>query len=75
MVIWEACNVLAQRQHLSWKTDKDETLYYRRPIHRGRGEIRYRLAADPESDTPVPIAGKDAASAIAKFDIRANCLH
>ncbi|MEM1251223.1 MAG: helix-turn-helix domain-containing protein [Cyanobacteria bacterium P01_H01_bin.21] len=75
MVIWEACNVLAQRQHLPWKTDKDETLYYRRPIHRGRGEIRYRLAADPESDTPVPIAGRDAANAIAKFDIRATCLH
>ena len=75
MVIWEACNVLAQRQHLPWQTDADGQLCYRRPVHRGRGEMRFRLAADPESDSPTAMTGDSATAAIAKFDIRATCLH
>ena len=75
MVIWEACNVLAQRQHLLWEIDEDSTLYYRRSVHRGRGEIRYRLAANPESKSLAPMAAKDATTVIGKFDIRATCLH
>ncbi|MEM1240246.1 MAG: helix-turn-helix domain-containing protein [Cyanobacteria bacterium P01_H01_bin.26] len=75
MVIWEACNVLAQRQHLPWQTDADGQLCYHRPVHRGRGEMRFRLAADPESDTPTPMGRDIATAAIAQFDIRATCLH
>lgn len=26
MVVWEACNILAQRQHLSWQADAGNTL-------------------------------------------------
>ncbi|MGD1856947.1 MAG: helix-turn-helix domain-containing protein [Leptolyngbyaceae cyanobacterium] len=75
MVVWEACNILAQRQHLSWQTDGENKLCYRRPVHRGRGEMRFRLAADPESDVLVPMPAQEATAAIAQFDIRATCLH
>lgn len=75
MVIWEACNILAQRQHLPWQTDDENKLCYRRPVHRGRGEMRFRLAADPESAALMPMAEQEATAAIAQFDIRATCLH
>lgn len=75
MVIWEACNVLAQQQHLSWQTDATGRLCYHRPVHRGRGELRFRLEADPESDSTVPMATHEATAAITQFDIRATCLH
>ncbi|MEM6255482.1 MAG: helix-turn-helix domain-containing protein [Cyanobacteria bacterium P01_D01_bin.156] len=75
MVVWEACNILAQRQHLPWQTDAENKLYYRRPVHRGRGEMRFRLAANPESQSLLPMSEPMANSAIAQFDIRATCLH
>ncbi|MEO1404393.1 MAG: helix-turn-helix domain-containing protein [Cyanobacteria bacterium J06635_1] len=75
MVMWEACNILAQRQHLPWQTDADGQLCYLRPIHRGRGEMRFRLATDPEGDVPVPMSEQAATAAIAQFDIRATCIH
>ena len=75
MVIWEACNILAQRQHLSWQTDADGQLCYRRSVHRDRGEMRFRLAMNPESHSLVPMSEYEATAAIAQFDIRATCLH
>ncbi|MEM6255801.1 MAG: helix-turn-helix domain-containing protein [Cyanobacteria bacterium P01_D01_bin.156] len=75
MVIWEACNVLAQRGHLPWKTDADGKFCYRRPVHRGRGEIRFRLAKNLEQASPVAMAENEATATIANFDIRATCLH
>ena len=75
MVIWEACNVLAQRHHLPWQTNDEGKFYYSRPVHRGRGEICFQLAVNPESDTLVPMSRNEAIDAIAQFDIRATCLH
>ncbi len=75
MVIWEACNVLAQRQHLPWQSDPDGNLCYRRSVHRGRGEMRFRLARSPEDEEPVPMTHQVATAAIDQFDIRATCLH
>ncbi|MEO0536533.1 MAG: helix-turn-helix domain-containing protein [Cyanobacteria bacterium P01_A01_bin.123] len=73
MVVWEACNVLAQRQ--PWHTHSDGQFCYRRSVHRGRGEMQFRLAADPEADSLVPMAESEATDAIANFDIRATCIH
>ncbi|EKV00044.1 helix-turn-helix protein [Leptolyngbya sp. PCC 7375] len=75
MVIWEACNVLAQRQHLPWQIDADGKLCYHRPVHRGRGEVRLRLATSPERDIPIAMPEDEATEAMAQFDIRATCLH
>ncbi|KPQ33484.1 MAG: 4Fe-4S ferredoxin [Phormidesmis priestleyi Ana] len=75
MVMWETCNILAQRQSLPWQTDTDDRLCYQRPVNRNRGEMRFRLAADPEIALPVPLAEKAGMAAIAQFDIRASCVH
>lgn len=75
MVMWETCNILAQRQTLPWETDAEGNLAYCRPVHRGRGEMRFRLATDPTIATPVPMTATAATEAIAKFDIRATCVH
>ncbi|MEM1239778.1 MAG: helix-turn-helix domain-containing protein [Cyanobacteria bacterium P01_H01_bin.26] len=73
MVIWEACNLLAQRP--PWQTEGDNPLFYTRPVHRGRGELRFRLATDPESKSPIPMPPEEATIAFTQFDIRATCIH
>ncbi len=75
MVMWETCNVLSQREALPWQPDADGQLCYRRSVNRNRGEIRFRLAADPEADEDVPMPVDQASKAIAQFDIRAACVH
>ncbi|MGP1371786.1 MAG: helix-turn-helix domain-containing protein [Almyronema sp.] len=75
MVMWETCNVLAQRQTLPWQTDADDQLYYHRLVHRGRGEMQFRLAVDPEVTQPALMSAVEAQTAIANFDIRATCVH
>lgn len=75
MVVWEACNILAQRQQLPWQIDDAGCLTYRRSVHRGRGEMRFWLASDPEAEALVPLEADGATTAIANFDIRATCVH
>ncbi|BAY10490.1 helix-turn-helix domain-containing protein [Calothrix sp. NIES-2098] len=76
IVIWELCNVLAQRQSLLWEVDADGELYYQRQINGGKGAIAFRVT-DDTSDSKSPIALKDgkALSAIETFDIRSACMH
>ncbi|MEM9005653.1 MAG: helix-turn-helix domain-containing protein [Cyanobacteria bacterium P01_F01_bin.86] len=74
MVVWEACNVLAQRQ--PWQTtDSEGQCCYRRVVHRGRGEMRFRLVADPTRDPLRPMATDKVGETMAQFDIRATCVH
>ncbi|MEL7354416.1 MAG: helix-turn-helix domain-containing protein [Cyanobacteria bacterium J06560_5] len=75
MVIWEGCTVLSQRQLLPWQRDSTGMFCYRRAVSHGRGEIRFRLAADPEANTLLPLPAEDASRAIVQFDIRAACVH
>lgn len=75
MVIWETCNVLAQRQSLPWETDPEGKLCYRRSVHRDRGQMQFRIAADPEAEEPVAMPAAAAQAAIAAFDLRATGLH
>lgn len=75
LVIWETCNILAQRDSLLWQVDTGDRGYYPRSVHRGRGAMTFRLAADPEAPCPVPMAASDVRAAIAGFDIRATCVH
>lgn len=75
MVIWEACTVLAQRQTLPWETDAEGRFCYQRPIHRDRGEMRFRLALNPEASELVPMSATEGQAAIAHFDLRSTCLH
>ncbi|MBE7382417.1 MAG: helix-turn-helix domain-containing protein [Leptolyngbya sp. SIO1E4] len=75
MVMWESCNVLAQRQALPWQPDTDGNLCYVRPVHRGRGEMRFRLAVNPEASVSEPMTLEEGAIALGFFDIRAACIH
>ena len=75
MVIWETCNVLTQQQALSWQADADDKLCYRRLVHRGRGDMTFRLDADPEQVAPQPLGMRAGQAALSRFDIRAACLH
>ncbi|EDX85440.1 Helix-turn-helix domain protein [Synechococcus sp. PCC 7335] len=110
MVIWEACTVFSNRQLLAWHTDASGRLCYHRSVNRGRGEMRFRLAVDPEiahlergnadrvntdtvsdgtadtavdadtadttvAEVPLPMSADLGREAIARFDIRATCIH
>ncbi len=75
MVVWEACNLLAQRQSLPWQADEDQRLCHLRSIHRGRGTLRLRLAADPEEAQPTPLGYEEGQRVLAQMDLRAACLH
>lgn len=75
LVMWETCNILAQRQALPWTPDTEGKFCYRRPINRNRGEMRFRLAADAEMNSSKPMSMEAGEEAIANFDIRATCIH
>ncbi len=75
IVVWEACNILAQRQSFPWKVDDSGKLYHQRQINGGRGSISFfitdHLAKEPTSS----LNGAAALSQIEALDIRAACLH
>ncbi|MEM8545006.1 MAG: helix-turn-helix domain-containing protein [Cyanobacteria bacterium P01_H01_bin.119] len=75
MVVWEACNILAQRQSLPWQSDDTGCLSYYRSVHRGRGAMLFRLAENPETVELHPLSDNAGREAIANFDIRAACVH
>lgn len=73
--IWEASNILTQRQHLPWQTDPDGKLCYTRDVDRGQGAIYFWVANTVEEEHPVALAGAAALAVIETFDIRAACMH
>jgi DNA-binding transcriptional regulator YiaG len=77
IVIWEACNVLAQRQSLPWQPDQAGNLCHRRQVSGGRGEITLCITEAPTEvpDVPSVLTVEAAQTAIASWDIRAACLH
>ncbi len=75
MVVWEASNILAQRESLSWYADDHDHLCYQRSIHRGQGNIQFRLSSNPELPDSPPMAYSLGTAALGNFDIRAVCIH
>ncbi|MEO0645433.1 MAG: helix-turn-helix transcriptional regulator [Cyanobacteria bacterium J06650_10] len=73
--IWEASNVLTQRQQLPWETDPDGKLIYSRDVNNGEGVICFRIADNTEDENPSALAGAAALAVIDTFDIRAACMH
>ncbi|MBD2165442.1 helix-turn-helix domain-containing protein [Calothrix membranacea FACHB-236] len=70
IVIWEACNVLAQRTSLHWEIDEAGYLSYSRQVNQGRGAIAFHIQdALNNSTRTTDIA------AIEALDIRATCIH
>lgn len=79
IAVWEACNVLAQRQSLPWKVDSDEKLYYERQVKGGRGTIAFRLNntldSTLDSESQMTLDSAAAQAEMASWDVRAACLH
>lgn len=73
LVMWETCNLLTQRQGLPWQTDSEGRLCYRRPVQRGLGELRFRLAPDPTAVEVMPPS--ESLAALGEFELRAACVH
>ncbi len=74
MVMWELCNVLAQRESLDWKIDETKQPYYEKSVNGGRGEIRLRIS-DQLDDEWTAIYEEQAAISIESLDIKAACMH
>jgi len=75
IVIWEACNVLAQRTSLPWETDTPATLSYRRQVNRGQGEICFQIRDNLTQDLPAINNEATTLSTIRALDIRASVMH
>jgi DNA-binding transcriptional regulator YiaG len=75
IVVWEACNVLAQRQSLPWQPDESGNLCHRRQVSGGRGEVTLCITDTYRPDSPIVLAVEAAQTEIASWDIRAACLH
>ncbi|MBI4783613.1 MAG: helix-turn-helix domain-containing protein [Oscillatoriophycideae cyanobacterium NC_groundwater_1537_Pr4_S-0.65um_50_18] len=75
IAVWEACNVLAQRQSLPWNSDPDGKLYYERQVKGGRGKIAFRLASTLDSEAQSSLDSAPAQAELANWDVRAACLH
>lgn len=69
MVIWEACNVLAQRTSLPWQNDR-AGLCYRRQVNQGRGALAFHITSSPNGNVI-----ETELKAIEALDIRAACIH
>jgi ferredoxin/DNA-binding transcriptional regulator YiaG len=78
IVIWEACNLLAQRTSLNWETNADGYLHYRRAVNQGRGTIAFSfvqpIAFDNQHTFPLHNRATSL-QAIENLDIRAACMH
>ncbi|OLP16688.1 transcriptional regulator [Leptolyngbya sp. 'hensonii'] len=75
IVVWEACNVLAQRQSLPWKADEADRLYYQRHIHQGQGSIGFQITHTLDPLPPTPLSKEVALATLSTFDVRSACLH
>lgn len=73
--IWEASNILTQRNHLPWTTDPDGKLIYSRDVNDGQGAICFWVADNTEDERPAALASAAALAVIDTFDIRAACMH
>lgn len=71
IVVWELCNILAQRHSLPWQTDAIGTLCYQRYVNRGQSSV----TAQVMDASAVVLNATDALATLEALDIRAACLH
>ncbi|MFB2973069.1 helix-turn-helix domain-containing protein [Aerosakkonema sp. BLCC-F183] len=74
MVMWELCNLLAQRQSLDWKVNDVGQPYYERQVNGGRGRIVLHITNSLAGESE-PLAREEAIAAIESLDIRSACMH
>ncbi len=74
-VIWEACNILAQRDSLPWRTDAEGKLFYCQKIKPGKELLYFRLVENVENEPPRILSGEAARQILDLLDIRSACMH
>lgn len=74
-VVWEACNVLAQRQSLLWQADEDGHLSYTKYLLRRRAKLKVWLATDLEQVSPALLPYEEGMAYLEGMDLRSACLH
>ena len=74
-LLWEAMNIITQREDLEWQPDDEGKLAYTSTIKDGRGKLFFWVTDDPEEQYPEALAGEAALAVIETFDIRAACMH
>ncbi|KAM3095636.1 helix-turn-helix domain-containing protein [Phormidesmis sp. 146-12] len=75
IVVWEACNVLAQRRSLPWNPDLDGGFYYERQVNGGRGAIVFRLIDPLDLEAGSTFDRAAAEAEMSNWDARSACLH
>lgn len=75
IVVWEACNVLAQRQSLAWNIDPEGHFTYQRQVNGGSGTIAFSLTDPFHSEAGVTLDSEAAQAEMSRWDARAACLH
>ncbi|MDJ0554894.1 MAG: helix-turn-helix domain-containing protein [Microcoleaceae cyanobacterium MO_207.B10] len=76
IVIWEACNILTQRQSLPWEVNAEGELRYQRLIKQGQGSISFGIAKNLGNLSILTTQNNITNKAdIQGLDIRAACLH
>ncbi|MDX2098255.1 MAG: transcriptional regulator, partial [Leptolyngbyaceae cyanobacterium bins.59] len=75
IVIWEACNLLAQRRSLSWERDVAGNLVYQRQLSQDRGALTFQITHPPLPNSQATAPDADTLALLENFDIRAACLH
>ncbi|MDB9486484.1 transcriptional regulator [Dolichospermum circinale CS-537/01] len=71
IVIWEACNLLAQRTSLPWEKNEKGNWHYSRSVNQGKGKISFQI----QNLFPVNNRTNNNLQAIDYLDIRAACIH
>ncbi|WP_416669633.1 helix-turn-helix domain-containing protein [Egbenema bharatensis] len=74
IVVWELCNILAQRRSLPWQVDPIGQLYYQRQVNQGQSLMTFHVI-DTLDSQPAPLQAVNALATLDTFDIRAACLH
>lgn len=75
IVLWEACNLLAQARSLPWQTDEDGKFTLLRAFDRDRGKIALWMTEPSGQNPPIALTKINAQAAIASLDIRSACMH
>lgn len=73
--IWEASNILTQRNDLAWAVDSNGKLRYARQVGDDTGAIYFWVTENIDDEHPAALAGAAALACIDTFDIRAACMH
>jgi hypothetical protein len=75
IVLWEACNLLAQGQSLSWQTDEDGKLSLLRVFNHDRGKITLSMTDSSNKNPPIAMTEINARATLAELDIRSAGMH